>query len=71
MTEQVNHPDHYSQVPGIECIDVVEHFDFNRGNAIKYIWRAGLKSKDAITDLRKAIWYLEREIERIKKDAQP
>ena len=71
MTEQVNHPDHYNQVPGIECIDVVEYFDFNRGNAIKYIWRAGLKSKDAITDLRKAIWYLEREIERIKKDAQP
>lgn len=36
----VNHPDHYSiKVPGIECIDVAEHFNFNLGNTIKYIWR--------------------------------
>lgn len=54
---QVNHPAHYNQHPtGMECIDIVEHFNFNLGNAIKYIWRAGLKSPDAITDLEKAAW---------------
>ena len=60
---RVNHPDHYN-AHAIECIDVVEHMNFNRGNAIKYVWRAGLKG-DAVEDLRKAIWYLEREIKRI------
>lgn len=63
--ETVNHPGHYNQVPGIECIAVVQHFNFNRGNAIKYIWRAGHKG-DEIEDLRKAIKYLEFEIDRIK-----
>lgn len=47
MTQQessVNHPIHYNQHPsGIECIDIVRHHDFNIGNVIKYIWRAGLK----------------------------
>jgi len=38
---------------------------FCLGNAVKYIWRAGIKSDDPITDLRKAIWYLEREIARL------
>lgn len=60
--EKVNHPDHYQVVPGIECIDVVEHFSFNRGNAIKYLWRAGAKA-DVVEDLRKAIWYIQREID--------
>lgn len=67
MSEQVNHPDHYNQIAGIECIDVVEHFNFNLGNAIKYIWRAGLKSPDALTDLKKAVWYVQRELERLEK----
>jgi hypothetical protein len=49
----------------VECIDIVEHFNFNLGNAIKYIWRAGLKG-EAIEDLRKAIWYIDREIQRIE-----
>ena len=67
MTEEVNHPKRYNLNPsGIECIDVVEHMNFNRGNAIKYIWRAGLKG-DAVEDLQKATWYINREIERIKK----
>lgn len=62
MSEQVNHPAHYNAHPsGVECIDVVEHMGFNLGNAVKYIWRADLKG-DAAEDLRKAVWYLEREI---------
>lgn len=66
MTDNVNHPKHYNQIPGIECIDVVEHMSFNRGNAVKYIWRAGSKGNE-IEDLEKAAWYLAREIERLKK----
>lgn len=59
--EKVNHPEHYNQkVPGIECIDVVENFGFNLGNVIKYIWRE--EDKDSLIDLKKAMWYLEREI---------
>lgn len=64
QTDNVNHPAHYNKVPGIECIDVVRHFNFNRGNAIKYIWRAGAKG-DEIEDLRKALWYIEDEIKRL------
>ena len=64
-TETVNHPAHYGAIPGIECIDVVEHFNFNLGNVIKYVWRVGLKpGTDVKDDLKKAIWYLERELER-------
>jgi len=62
--EAVDHPPHYNAHPsGVECIDVVEHMGFNLGNAIKYVWRADLKG-DAIEDLRKARWYLDREIAR-------
>lgn len=62
----VNHPPHYNTHPsGIECITVTEHFNFCKGNAMKYIWRAGEKGNE-IEDLQKAIWYLEREIERLK-----
>lgn len=68
--EKINHPKHYNQHPsGIECIDVVEYFNFNIGNSIKYIWRAGLKSENKIEDLEKAKWYLEREIEKLKRDS--
>ena len=70
MTEKVNHPAHYNAHPsGIECIDVVEWFSFNLGNAVKYLWRAGLKSDDAITDLKKAKWYVAREIERLRQNS--
>jgi hypothetical protein len=41
--------------------------NFNLGNAVKYIWRADLKSEDPIVDLEKARWYVEREILRLKK----
>lgn len=65
---KVNHPGHYNQHPsGIECITVVEAFNFNLGNAMKYIWRAGLKTSNPIHDLQKAAWYLAREIERLEK----
>ena len=68
MTDPVNHPKHYTAHPsGVECIAVTEHMGFCLGNAVKYIWRAGLKSDDPITDLRKAIWYLEREIARLER----
>ena len=63
--EAVNHPKHYNSNPsGVECITVVEHMNFCLGNAMKYIWRAGEKG-DAKEDIRKAIWYLNRELERI------
>jgi hypothetical protein len=72
--ESVNHPDHYNSHPaGIECIDVVEHMNFNCGNAIKYIWRNGLKKsagkediEKQVEDLKKARWYIDREIDRLK-----
>jgi hypothetical protein len=64
MADSVDHPPHYNGHPsGIECITVVEHMGFNLGNAVKYVWRADLKH-DAIEDLKKAIWYVNREIER-------
>lgn len=66
MHDPVNHPAHYTYHPsGIECIQVTEYFNFCLGNAIKYLWRAGLKSDNAIEDLRKAEWYIKREIDRL------
>lgn len=64
--EMVNQPPHYKSHPsGIECIQITEHMNFCRGNAIKYIWRAGEKGNE-LEDLEKAKWYIEREIQRIK-----
>lgn len=61
-SDPVNHPKHYTYHPsGIECIQITEHMSFCLGNAIKYLWRADLKL-NAIEDMRKAIWYIEREI---------
>lgn len=65
-TDVVNHPRHYNNIAGVECIDVVREFNFNRGNAIKYIWRAGAKG-DEVEDLCKAVWYLEDEIKRLRR----
>ena len=68
IEDEVNQPKHYTSHPsGIECIQITEHMGFNLGNAIKYIWRAFLKD-DAIKNLRKASWYINREIERIAKN---
>lgn len=69
MENNVDHPKHYNAHPsGVECIEIVEWFGFNLGNAIKYIWRAGLKSNNTVEDLEKALWYLQREIQRIKQE---
>lgn len=60
-------PAHYRAHPsGVECITVTEHMGFNLGNAIKYIWRAGEREAKTIEDLRKAVWYVEREIARLR-----
>lgn len=71
MTEKadmVNHPPHYTGHPaGIECIQVVEHMPFNIGSAVKYLWRCDSKHPDPIEDLKKAVWYINREIERRSK----
>ena len=85
----VNHPSHYNtnnpiirvkckcgeiiEVP-IECIDVIRNMPSWKGNAIKYLWRCGLKKEEGmsdvdkeIQDLEKAIWYIKDKIEMIKK----
>lgn len=64
---QIDHPIHYADGK-IEVIDFIEdkHLNFNTGNAVKYIARAGKKnSADIATDLGKAAWYINREIQRI------
>lgn len=67
-SDHVNHPVHYTSHPsGIECIQITEHMGFCLGNAVKYIWRAGLKSEDPIKDLEKAAWYIAREVDRLRK----
>lgn len=67
--DTVNHPTHYNSHPsGVECITVVEHMTFNVGNAIKYLWRAGLKDENpSVQDLKKAQWYISREIEKLSE----
>ena len=71
VTPQIDaiNPPHYREHPsGVECIQVAEHMSFCIGNAVKYLWRAGKKG-DAVQDLRKAVWYLEREIKRLEGGA--
>ena len=63
MADAVNHPAHYAPIfesLPIECIDIAIHLDFCRGNAFKYVWRAGLKGEleKAIEDLEKAKFYI-------------
>ena len=73
--DNVNHPKHYTSHPsGIECIEVTRHYDFDIGNAIKYLWRNGLKADygraqidKQIEDLNKAIWYINDEIKKLQK----
>ena len=65
--DEVNHPAHYTAYEGVEVIQLTEQMNFNRGNAVKYIARAGLKSYDTeILDLKKALWYIQREINRME-----
>lgn len=67
--KQVTKPKHYTSHPsGVECIRITEHMGFNLGNALKYIWRCDLK-KDAIEDLEKAKWYIERELQKRRTES--
>lgn len=75
--DKVNHPPHYTWLKdkcGIEVIDIVRHLDFDIGNALKYLLRAGHKSEKGyssaqkqIEDLNKAIWYITDKIEMLRK----
>ena len=67
--DPVNNPKHYTSHPsGVECIQITSHMGFLLGNAVKYIWRADLKN-DAIEDLKKARFYLDREIVKREKES--
>lgn len=66
----VNHPPHYNRFP-VEVINITEQLDFNRGNAVKYLARAGFKEGvDELEDLSKAAWYVNRAIEKLKKERE-
>lgn len=73
--DNINSPKYYCYHPsGCECIQITEHYGFCIGNAIKYLWRAGLKEdadkttvEKEIEDLQKAIWYINRHIINLKK----
>ena len=70
MTEKVNHPDDYGgEGNPYEAIKVIEAWDlnFHLGNVVKYISRAGKKSKNNVEDLKKAEWYLSRYVQFIQK----
>lgn len=75
--ESVNHPKHYNSHPsGVECIDIIRHYCYDIGAAIKYLWRAGLKTEEGMTDrekeiedLRKAIWYIEDRIRQLQTES--
>lgn len=65
--DMVNHPPHYTAHPsGVECIQITEHMNFNVGNAVKYLWRTN--HKNGLEDLKKARWYVDREIQRLEKN---
>lgn len=66
MIDIINEPPHYKSHPsGVECIEITRHMNFNLGNAMKYIWRCGLKG-GAVDDLKKAAFYIEDEIARLE-----
>lgn len=71
MNDPINNPSHYTQHPsGVECVTIAQEFPYNLGCVIKYVWRAGLKSKSPIEDLRKAARYIELEIKRHQRNEQ-
>jgi hypothetical protein len=75
VVDMVNNPPHYTSHPsGIECITITRHYCFSIGNAIKYLWRAGLKKdisledkQKEIEDLEKSIWYINDRIKQLKE----
>lgn len=76
QNDSVNHPSHYTSHPsGVECIEITRHYCFSIGNAIKYLWRAGLKRDAAledkqkeIEDLKKAMWYIKDRINQLTNE---
>lgn len=78
VEDSVNHPKHYTSHPsGIECIEITRHYCFAIGNAIKYLWRAGLKVDNSLSDrdkeiedLNKAIWYIKDRIKQLENDKE-
>lgn len=78
VEDNVNHPKWYTQHPsGIECIEITRHYCFAIGNAIKYLWRAGLKVDNSLSDrdkeiedLNKAIWYIKDRIKQLENDKE-
>ena len=69
MGDMINHPSHYTDGK-IEVIEFIEdkNLNYHKGNAIKYICRAGKKDpQKEIEDLQKAIWYINREIKNLKR----
>jgi len=67
MNDPVNRPKHYTSHPsGVECIEITRHMNFNLGNAIKYIWRAGMKD-EYLQELKKARWYIDDEIAKMEE----
>lgn len=76
MKDNVNHPSHYTWLKekcGIEVIDITRHLDFNTGNAVKYLLRAGHKEDAALTslekeieDLKKAAWYINDKVKMLE-----
>ena len=67
-SDPINHPSHYADgwSNGAEVIDITEHLNFNKGNAVKYLARAGRKDPAReLEDLHKAAWYVQREIARL------
>ena len=75
IEDKVNHPKHYTSHPsGIECIQITRYYDFDIGNAIKYLWRAGLKKEEGYTDknkeiedLKKALYYINDKIKLLEQ----
>jgi hypothetical protein len=73
--DAVNHPSYYTSHPsGVECIDIARNYCFSIGCAIKYLWRAGLKKSDSLTnkekeiqDLKKALWYINDRIKQLEE----
>ena len=59
QADMVNHPPHYKDASGIECIEVTKHMQFCGGNCFKYLYRAGKKGS-TVEDLKKAIWYADK-----------
>jgi hypothetical protein len=68
MADLINHPPHYTKFP-VEVIEITEQLDFCRGNAVKYLCRAGLKDMATeLEDLRKAQWYVNRAIAKLERE---